>query len=173
MEFLAALVIHVLALMDVGRATVYWPGDGHSGAKKANGGSFTDEDYHIAHRSLPLGTVGVLCSFTGRRCTVVTVQDRGPYGAVTKCCNVHKLKKSRYRIHYFWQKGKCVAWQVQIRLRRGWKRRGDFDLTKPVAKQIGHTAFDYVVFVPIDNVPTDRKQTISGLLRYRWQLPTS
>jgi hypothetical protein len=124
-----------------GRATVYYPRDGHSGFHRADGRPFTRQDHHIAHRTLPLGTTGYLCSVRTSRCVLASVQDRGPFGA-KRSCKGRTPAKARL-IKY----GRtCFYWQAQIRLKPGWARRGEFDLTRPVAKAIGHRPFDPVVF---------------------------
>lgn len=105
-----------------GPATIYFPGDGMCGAERADGKRFTIKDTHIAHRTLPLGTVGFLC---GRRgCVLTSVQDRGPFGQL----NVKR------------------KWRARVRLSRGWRWRGEFDVTRPAAKVIRHRGFEVLRF---------------------------
>ena len=125
-----------------GRATVYWPGDGFCGKWRADGGIFRATDDHIAHRTLPLGTFGALCNLRTRECTYTTVRDRGPYGAMRNCQFDEPVPPKTRRL----KSRRCRLWQVQIKLKEGWRRRGEFDLTKPVAEAINHRAFDKVVF---------------------------
>ena len=144
----------------VGRASQYWPGDGHCGSELANGKTFKVTDAHFAHRTLPLGTSGILCSIRTGLCVRTSAQDRGPFGSRLSCLEAKrdpsklqgrtlvgkpprlvrwgKRRDGTYRV--------CYWWQAQIRLKPGWKRRGEFDLTRPVAKAIGHKAFGRVVF---------------------------
>lgn len=135
-----------------GRATVYFPNDGHCGTHRADGAVFTRSDDHFAHRTLPLGTTGLLCNLKTHVCTEATVRDRGPYGAIRSCKagapepyhfrgKVFRARKIRWlrRCHYI---------QTQPgRMTEGFKRRVEFDLTKPIAKQLKHRAFDHVVFI--------------------------
>ena len=114
----------------IGPGSVYHFGDGHSGKHLAscNGVDpvtkrapcrqcFFPGQHHIAVRAgiAPLGAQGWLCSVKTKRCTWVTVRDSGPFGA---------------------KKGK--QWQVQIKLKPGWRRRAVVDMTPSVAKAIGH-----------------------------------
>ena len=136
-----------------GRATVYYPSDGHCGSHRADGKPFRADDSHIAHRTLSLGTTGYLCSIRSGLCVRTSVRDRGPFGAVRRCDQGLKaagpLGRPRLRR---WGKRRdgsyrvCFWWQAQIKLRPGWRRRGAFDLTRPVARAIKHKAFDRVVF---------------------------
>ncbi len=123
-----------------GLATIYWPGDRNSDTEKADGSRFKKSDRHIAHRRLPLGTEGILCNVRSGRCTETVVSDRGPFGTVKPCeAGLDEGRKIKWR-------GKCHRWKAQTRLKRGWVFRGEFDLTVPVAKAIGHRPFDRVVF---------------------------
>lgn len=125
-----------------GLATIYWPGDRNCGTEKADGSRFRKSDRHIAHRRLPLGTEGLLCSVPSGRCIWTIVSDRGPFGAVQRCSAKGAAAGRKIK----WQ-GKCHRWQAQPgRLRPGWSYRGEFDLTVPVARAIGHRPFDRVVF---------------------------
>lgn len=106
----------------VGPATMYWPRDGHCGTERADGKRFTSKDSHIAHRTLPLGTVGFLC---GRRgCVLTSVQDRGPFGQLD----------ARKR------------WRARTRLAKGWRWRGEFDVTRPAGRAIRHRGFEVLRF---------------------------
>lgn len=143
-----------------GRATTYWPNDGHCGPRLADGARFHRESRHIAHRTLPLGTTGHLCSIRTGLCVLVSVRDRGPFGASIPCSAANRdPSKLRFRTRVGhkprlvrWGKRRdgsyrvCYWWQAQIKLKSGWRRRGEFDLTRPVAKAIGHRAFGQVVF---------------------------
>jgi hypothetical protein len=130
-----------------GKATIYYPGDGHCGTIKANGKTFKRTDSHIAHRWLPLGTSGVLCNLRTKRCTRTIVEDRGPWGAVIPCARYKKDPTSRFPARKIGRGKRCRVWQTQIKLKDGWSRRGSFDITVPVAKAIHHQAWDTVVFI--------------------------
>jgi len=131
-----------------GKATSYYPGDGHCGETRADGRPFTALDAHIAHRRLPLGTEGFLCNARTGLCVETHVRDRGPWGAIHPCVEGGpQTRGSRLAPPRRYQRGKvCFWWQAQIKLKPGWKRRGEFDLTRPVAEAIGHRPFDKVVF---------------------------
>jgi len=120
-----------------GRATVYAPGDGHCGARRADGITFRKQDNHIAHRTAPLGTAVLVCSHRTRRCVLTSVRDRGPFGAVRECGGLpHRT--------ITWQR-RCHHWRVMTRPLEGWTYRGVADLTRPVAAALGgHRAFDEV-----------------------------
>ena len=134
-----------------GRATIYYPGDGHCGKFKADGSRFRKKDSHIAHRTLPIGTSGALCNLRTGKCVSTTVRDRGPFGALRACRRgepedysyanrTYSAKKIRW-------KRKCYYWQNQPgQLQQGFRYRGAFDLTRAVAKAIKHRPFDVVVF---------------------------
>lgn len=135
-----------------GRATMYRPGDKNCGSEKADGTTFTTADAHIAHRWLPLGTVGILCNKRTQQCVKATVRDRGPFGALRPC---EKGEPEPYRVagrtfhakKLTWMR-KCYYWQAQPhKLQQGFKYRGAFDITKPIATQIGLRAFDHVTFI--------------------------
>lgn len=143
-----------------GKATIYWTANAGKHIASCNGKDpktkqppcrrcFFDEQSHIAHRTIPLGTPGLLCSLRTGRCVRTHVRDRGPFGATLSCQKdpskakglglPRKVKNKRKRCLYWWH--------TQIRLQSGWKRRGSFDLTRPVARALGHQQFDTVVFV--------------------------
>lgn len=120
-----------------GRATTYWPGDHFCGTERADGKPFSATDTHIAHRSLPLGTEGFICSESW--CTFTVVRDRGPFGAVRPCHETDQGRRMRW-------KRKCHRWKVLTRPKKGWKYRGKFDLTRPVSDALQHRAFEVVTF---------------------------
>ena len=105
-------------LVLVGMSSAYHPGDGHSGPELACGGRFTWASHHVAIRQWR-GLCGApvrVC--VRRRCVWTTVQDSGPWGAV---------------------RGK--RWEVQIRLKPGWRRRGVVDLSYAVWLELGKPRF--------------------------------
>jgi len=120
-----------------GKATTYWPGDGFCGQERADGRPFKPTDKHIANRTIPLGTKGIVCN--KKLCVFTFVGDRGPFGAVRSCSETTEGRKIK------WNR-KCHRWKAMTKLRKGWKFRGKFDLTKPVSDAIGHNAFDEVSF---------------------------
>lgn len=126
--------------IEEGLATVYYPNDGHCGDFKADGTRFKNQDSHIAHRWIPLGTKGVLCNTRTKLCTKTVVRDRGPFGALRRCQKSSTLRKIKWR-------KRCYNYEVQTKLKRGFWYRGKFDLTRPVAKAIKHRAFDKVIFL--------------------------
>lgn len=143
--------------VDYGIATIYWPKDGKSSSKKADGTVFTTEDKHITHRQLTLGTRGIVCNLRTRRCTNTSVRDRGPFGAIRSCKEGEpdliyvKGKVFTYKKVYI--RRKCFYYQVQPGgLQKGFRYRGKFDLSKKVADQIGHRQFDKIIFVYQDQV---------------------
>lgn len=115
-----------------GVATVYWPGDGHSGSTCADGKPFTTTRCHIAHRTWPLGSKVRVCSRKTGRCTISFVGDRGPFGA----CD-HLGQKP----HSFSCKGK---WLIKIRRRDPGTWRGIADLSKCVWKKIGGSGMQII-----------------------------
>ena len=72
------------------------------------------------------GAPAVVCSAATARCVRTTVRDSGPWGAV-----------------------RDGAWQVQISLRPGWRRRAVVDVTRAVWRELGRPAAmsGVVVFV--------------------------
>lgn len=153
MAHFVALLVALLGLSKErsGLATIYHPGDKSCGLEKADGSHFLETDDHFAHRWLPLGTVGFLCNQRTQLCTVAHVQDRGPFGALRSCDKGQPepytvASKTFLPIRITWHR-KCVWWQAQpYRLQTGFKYRGEFDLTKPLAQRINHQAFDRVTF---------------------------
>jgi hypothetical protein len=139
-----------LARQQSGLATMYYPGDKSCGVEKADGTPFTIHDEHIAHRWLPLGTTGYLCNFRNQQCAITVVRDRGPFGSIKSCS---KGEPAPYEVSgkvflprkIKWNR-KCYWWQAQVRLQKGFKYRGTFDITRPLAKKIAFRAFDRVVF---------------------------
>lgn len=137
----------------VGAATIYWPGDGSCGIEKADGSRFDATDDHIAHRALPLGTAGWLCSQKKGLCVWVEVRDRGPWGAVKACT---ETKEGRVVKWVPWSRKKgCWRWRVHTKRKTGWRYRGEFDLTRPVAQALHHRAFESVSFFYWPRQPVD------------------
>jgi hypothetical protein len=106
-----------------GLASVYWPGDGHSGKECADGVPFTKDRCHIAHRTWRLGSRVRVCSSKTRRCTTSYVGDRGPFGSCLGGIRRDYTCKGR--------------WVVKIRRRDPGTWRGIADLSKCVWKKIG------------------------------------
>lgn len=111
-----------------GPATVYWPGDGYCGSERADGHEFRETDDHIAHRTLPLGTKGFICSKRTGLCVLTAVRDRGPFGATRPCGY-----------------GRC--WRAMTHVHPPWTWRGEFDVTRPVARVLRHRGFEPLVFL--------------------------
>jgi hypothetical protein len=128
----------ILLQIVAGLATMYYPGDGHCGNTRADGKPFTATDNHIAHRTIPLGTKGTLCNLRTLRCTYTVVRDRGPFGAIRKCKNGRRLGG----VKGLW------CYRVAVRdLQSNERYRGEFDVTKPVARAIRMQPFDKLVFI--------------------------
>lgn len=139
------ILLHVLLVthrIEIGRATMYYPGDGFCGPIRADGRRFKATDTHIAHRRIPLGTKGIICSSRTHRCVNTAVRDRGPYAMVIRCGLAKRPYKRKIKILR-----KCHYWKAGIKLIKGWRWRGVFDLTRPVAKAIGLRSFDKVYFI--------------------------
>jgi len=108
-----------LILVLSGALSVYAPGDGHNSGTLSCGGRFTAQQNHIAIRQwrrVGCGAPAVVC--VNDRCAPTKVMDSGPWGAV---------------------KGK--RWEVQIKLKKGWKRRGVVDLSPALWRALGKPAF--------------------------------
>ncbi|MCU0912957.1 MAG: hypothetical protein MUC88_00165 [Planctomycetes bacterium] len=108
------------ALVLVGALSVYHPGDGHNHGELACGGRLTWQSEHIAIRRWR-GRCGArvrVCVGGGRRCVWSTVRDSGPWGATD---------------------GR--RWEVQIRLKRGWRRRAVVDLSWALWVKLGRPPF--------------------------------
>ena len=58
-----------------------WYGTHHQGRKTASGERFSRGQLTAAHRSLPLGTKVKVTNLRTQQQVVVTINDRGPYGA--------------------------------------------------------------------------------------------
>ena len=143
--------------VETGRATVYYPGDGHCGPTRADGRPFRVGDDHVAHRRIALGTRGILCSGRTGKCVATAVRDRGPFGTFRanvphEACPKRRAKKLAPKFRSC-DEGRPMCWRgsrgcyrVRTKPKPGWKYRGHLDLTRPVAKALGHRAFDRVTF---------------------------
>lgn len=116
-----------------GRATTYYPGDGHCGKVRADGRPFLKTDWHIAHRSLPMHTLGVLCNKRTKICIMTYVGDRGPFGAIAMASQFPPQTPGgepriirRERI--------CYWYQDQPELQPGWTREELTGATIPCKK---------------------------------------
>lgn len=105
-----------LILTLVGALSYYHPGDGHNAGTLSCGGTLTWKSHHVAIRQWrgKCGAPAVVCTPVTHRCVLTKVMDSGPWGAT---------------------KGK--RWQVQIKLKRGWKRRGVVDLSPALYNELG------------------------------------
>ena len=105
-------------LLLVGALSWYAPNDGHNHGRLACGGTLTNESHHVAIRRWR-GRCGAPVRVCARgRCVWTTVQDSGPWGAV---------------------RGR--QWEVQIKLKSGWRRRGVVDLSPAVWRELGRPPF--------------------------------
>lgn len=63
----------------VERGTASWYGPGFHGNKTANGEQYDMHKLTAAHRTLPLGSIAVVRSFTTGKEVTVRINDRGPF----------------------------------------------------------------------------------------------
>jgi hypothetical protein len=153
---LSVILVYLLSMatdvrVATGVASVYWPGDGHSGRRRADGRVFRRADRHVAHRRLPLGTRGVLCLARTGRCVMTRIHDRGPFGAVGSCPDDGTTPRGARRIRA--RRGGCQLWQAQRRLQAGWRYRGEFDVTRPVAEELRLHHGERVLFFHVRDEP--------------------
>ncbi len=154
MKLILSILLATLSSSDIyyapvatqrGLATVYFPGDGHSGKECADGAPFTKERCHVAHRTWPLGSRVRVCYRRTGRCALSYVGDRGPYGACRQ-----GMRKRGFAC-------KKDGWFVKVKLRRSewitrtrgatsWTRhtedpggqwRGILDMSRCVHRKIG------------------------------------
>lgn len=139
-----------------GLASVYWPGDGHSGPTCADGKPFTKERCHIAHRlnnTWTLGSKVRVCSLTTGKCTVSYIGDAGPFGA---CDHLGIAKKTHRRNGRLIYKHQCIGkWSIKIRPKDPGTWRGIADLSKCVWKRIGGPGMQRI---RLDLLKPDRDQ---------------
>lgn len=123
----------MLTLLVAGALSIYAPGDGHCGTELACGGRFHLLQHHVAIRGWRgrCGRLVRVCSEQTRRCAWSTIQDSGPWGAA-----------------------KGGRWEVQIRLRPGWRRRAVVDLTPLVWRALGYPRFLSRVTVEVHRAAT-------------------
>jgi hypothetical protein len=106
-------------LILVGAISSYRAGDGFNAGTLACGGPLLPSSHHVAIRQWRgrCGAPAVVCSAATARCVRTVVADSGPWGATD---------------------GR--AWEVQIRLRPGWRRRAVVDVTRAVWLELGRPA---------------------------------
>ena len=149
--------------IDVGLATIYWPGDGHCGEERADGKPFQATDHHIAHRTLPLGSRVMVCTFPQLRCTQTRVRDRGTYGF----CKHDSLRPPNCEpLLAPDQRRKCperYTWVVRTRAPKNecGFYRGIADVTRGVAADIGLQGMQMIVIILVDPKRTSIRQTTS------------
>jgi hypothetical protein len=113
---------------EVGRLSVYFPGDGQNRGKLACGGEFTHAQVHIAYREwwrVGCGRRVLVCTEETGRCALAKVMDAGPFGIYTG-----ELKHAR-------REGR---WQVHTSSRPppiGWRYRAAADLSIALWEQLG------------------------------------
>lgn len=136
-------------LVDRGVASVHWPGDGMSGNFRADGKFFTNEQCHIAHRTIPLNSIVKVCSIKTKKCIVTAVMDRGPFGSCSK-----KLSNGY----------KCEGkWKIKLKRKSPGTWRGIADLSYCVWKYIGGPQMQIVSIYKLQ--PNDlQKQLIPSFL---------
>ena len=139
-----------------GLATVYWPGDGHSGKLCADGKPFTRERCHIAHRSWRLGSKVRVCSRKTGRCTITYVGDRGPFGACDHRGIVERTHRHKGKLRFKWS---CYGkWLIKIRQSDPGTWRGVADLSKCVWKKIGGPGMQVVRLDLLKPTPAQRRR---------------
>lgn len=106
-------------LVLVGSLSAYAPGDGHNAGTLACGGVLRDDSHHIAIREWRgrCGARALVCAAATARCVRTVVLDSGPWGAM-----------------------RDGAWEVQIALRPGWRRRAVVDLAPALWRELGRPA---------------------------------
>jgi len=119
-------------LVLVGGISMYGKNDGHNAGTLACGGPLLADSHHVAIRECRgrCGAPAVVCSAATARCVRTTVRDSGPWGAV-----------------------RDGAWEVQIRLRPGWRRRACVDVTRAVWRELGQPAAMSGVVVWVEERP--------------------
>ena len=80
-----------------------WYGDRFQGRMTANGETFDLHAYTAAHRTLPFGTLVRVRHSCNRRCVIVRINDRGPYGGG----RIIDLSQAAAREIGIYRKGKC------------------------------------------------------------------
>ena len=80
-----------------------WYGDRFQGRMTANGETFDLHAYTAAHRTLPFGTLVRVRHACNRRCVIVRINDRGPYGGG----RIIDLSQAAAREIGIYRKGRC------------------------------------------------------------------
>lgn len=110
-----------------GLLSVYAPGDGMNAGELACGGTFTEDQVHIAHRSwrsLGCGRIVLVCAHQTGRCALAQVMDAGPFGVIHG-----PLKRA----------AADGRWKVHLGRRPppGWRWRAVVDLSWGLWRQLG------------------------------------
>lgn len=114
-------------VVERGRLSVYAPGDGFNAGELACGGTFTEDQVHIAHRKwwkLGCGARVVVCSEITNRCVKAKVADAGPFGIITGPLK-RAVREGRWRL---WTKPSPPE---------GWRWRAVADLSVGLWKKLG------------------------------------
>lgn len=144
-----------MSVLIIGLLSIYGVGDGYSGKRLANGEKFTEEQKHIAHRTLRIGTkVKLTLKRTGRS-VIAVVRDRGPYG----WCHwtgkgTPELPPLTKRAGHFVRRGKAWKW-IACAPGYKWQRRtikpqthgyyrAEVDVTWLVARALGAKGIERV-----------------------------
>lgn len=154
----------------VGLATTYWPGDGHSGKICADGKPFTAERCHIAHRlSGPwrLGRKVRVCSLATRKCTISFIGDAGSFGACDHRGIAKRYHRRNGRVIYQHQ---CLGkWLLKIRRSDPGTWRGIADLSRCVTKKIGGPGMQ---IVRLDLLVPSKERTQVGVTTHPTGYPS-
>jgi len=113
--------------VDIGRLSVYRPGDGWNLGELACGGRYTSTQVHLAHREwrrLGCGRSVYVCAHLTGRCVLTRVMDAGPWGIYRGPIR-NAVPDGRWRI-----------W-ANPRPPKGWRFRALADLSWALWKQLG------------------------------------
>ena len=114
--------------VEVGRLSVYWPGDGFNAGELACGGRFRAEQEHVARRDwrrLGCGRPLVVCALATRRCVLSEVRDAGPFGVYRGPLR-NAVREGRWRV-----------WTRSLRPPPGWRYRAVVDLSRGTWQRLG------------------------------------
>lgn len=142
-------MVGIAGIVLAGGLSVYWPGDGHNAGQLACGGTFAPGQHHIAIRQWRgrCGRPAAVCAAATQKCAWTTIRDSGPWGAVR---DARRDTRGAVSLGRRVGRGKPTMWEVQIKLKPGWRRRGVVDLTKPLWEELGRPPFlsEVIVWVP-------------------------
>jgi hypothetical protein len=129
----ALILLAILNLLsgvrvDVGRLSVYRPGDGWNRGELACGGNYSKDMVHVAHREwrrLGCGRRVYVCAETTGRCVLTQVRDAGPWG-IYRGPLKNAVSEGRWRV-----------WTKSVTPPSGWRFRAVTDLSWALWIQLG------------------------------------